>query len=124
MKLNKCPNNKREIKKLLIKQQNNQCLYCGEYFTNNRSKTDASFEHIVPKSLGGCSSIDNLLAIHIACNGIRGNGSIVKGLKKIDKLKSKWGSDNYRLYLKSPSYYRAIFNQRFHLNEKFNERSL
>jgi RNA-directed DNA polymerase len=52
----------------LLKRQNGKCTHCGLYFTD----TDiVEVDHIVPKSLGGKDTYDNLQLLHKHCHDIK-----------------------------------------------------
>ena len=63
-------------RKLLWNTSNHTCPICGVHMTN-KGKVDASnyatIDHIVPKSRGGTSNIENLRLICRKCNNKRGN---------------------------------------------------
>jgi RNA-directed DNA polymerase len=65
----------------LLKQQNGKCTHCGLYFTD----TDiVEVDHIVPKSLGGKDTYDNLQLLHKHCHDTKtaSDGSLHKSLNE------------------------------------------
>jgi hypothetical protein len=50
-----------------LKVQGNRCCWCGQYL----APQFASPEHIIPKSMGGADSYENLAAAHKSCNTAR-----------------------------------------------------
>jgi 5-methylcytosine-specific restriction endonuclease McrA len=69
----------RQIQRL-SESQNHRCCYCGQH-TFIGSKTPKGFskwqlatvEHVVPRSLGGSNSWENLVMACSECNNLRGN---------------------------------------------------
>lgn len=58
----------------LAEAQNWRCCYCGVPMIHDRcSPTQATIEHIVPRSLGGPNRPDNYVVACRACNEARGN---------------------------------------------------
>ena len=52
------------------------CWLCGEGTSTKWSKSDPlspTLDHIVPRSMGGDDSLDNLATAHWVCNSVRGN---------------------------------------------------
>jgi 5-methylcytosine-specific restriction endonuclease McrA len=52
------------------------CWLCGEPITEgwpDRHPLSASVDHVLPRSLGGSDSIQNLRPVHFGCNASRGN---------------------------------------------------
>jgi 5-methylcytosine-specific restriction protein A len=58
---------KKSRKRLLIERQNHRCCWCGKPM----SFFDATWEHIVPLSLGGANEDHNLALAHESCNKLR-----------------------------------------------------
>ncbi|MBA4027617.1 MAG: HNH endonuclease [Planctomyces sp.] len=52
----------------LFARDRNQCQYCGRYFPTS----DLSIDHVVPRSLGGGDSWENLVCACIRCNARKG----------------------------------------------------
>ncbi|MFN0010054.1 MAG: HNH endonuclease [Phycisphaerales bacterium] len=52
----------------LFARDRNQCQYCGRFFPTN----DLSIDHVLPRSLGGGDSWDNLVCACIRCNARKG----------------------------------------------------
>ncbi len=50
----------------IFKRDGNQCVYCG-------SKERLTLDHVVPRSLGGRDSWDNLVTACQSCNAEKGN---------------------------------------------------
>jgi hypothetical protein len=63
-------NGKGKLKKLHAKQ-NGVCPLCRQ----GLKLSEASLDHILPRSKGGSSSLENLRATHKVCNAERGSGS-------------------------------------------------
>lgn len=59
-------------KKWLHLAQNDECLLCGKWLTRDES----TFEHIIPKSVGGTWAFSNLALSHRRCNLMRGDRSL------------------------------------------------
>lgn len=62
-------NNREKKLKLLFKKQKGRCWICNGMM----SKETISFDHIIPKSMGGFAELDNLKLAHASCNHQRGN---------------------------------------------------
>lgn len=57
------------------------CWLCGEGTSPTWSKSDPlspTLDHVIPRSMGGGDSIDNLRTAHWVCNSVRGNAMDVK----------------------------------------------
>lgn len=52
---------KDKVKRDVMRRDNNQCLNCGK-------KEDLTLDHIIPISLGGCDSNENLQILCRSCN--------------------------------------------------------
>ncbi len=52
----------------LFARDRNQCQYCGRHFTTS----DLSIDHVLPRSLGGKDSWENLVCACIKCNARKG----------------------------------------------------
>lgn len=64
------PKTKRTYKALLLNGRPwVECHYCGQRITSET----LTFDHIIPRSLGGGNFISNLLLACQPCNGKRGN---------------------------------------------------
>lgn len=59
----------------LMKRQRGYCWLCGQQMAMD----DATFDHIIPKSLGGGNKRANLKLAHRWCNKTRGSGYFVRG---------------------------------------------
>lgn len=59
---------------LSLQRQNSACLYCGTTI----SLVDSEMDHIVPDSLGGANTRDNLVAVCRDCNQAKGNQSFAE----------------------------------------------
>jgi 5-methylcytosine-specific restriction endonuclease McrA len=58
----------------LAEAQNWRCCYCGTHLTETgSSEARATFEHIVPRKLGGEDVEDNIVVACAACNNRRGH---------------------------------------------------
>ncbi len=58
-------------RKNIMLRDHNTCQYCGRVFT----PADLTLDHIVPRSLGGDSTWDNLVASCRSCNNRKGDRS-------------------------------------------------
>ena len=58
----------RRKKKRLFALQTGTCVLCGMPM----ARGDATFEHLVPRSLGGTNTTGNLALSHKSCNNRRG----------------------------------------------------
>lgn len=59
----------------LIKRQKNRCAICGQQMkAPGTDQMSATLDHIVPRAHGGGGNIENLRAVHRACNMARGTG--------------------------------------------------
>lgn len=56
-------------KNLIYLRDANICQYCG----NTTKSANLSVDHVIPKSKGGLTSWDNLVACCLPCNGKKGN---------------------------------------------------
>lgn len=54
-------------RKNILKRDNNRCQYC------NKFSLDLTIDHIIPKSVGGQDSWENLVAACIKCNNKKSN---------------------------------------------------
>lgn len=62
------------IRHRLAEAQNWRCCYCGvQMGLYQRGPTQATIEHIIPRSLGGPDRPDNYAIACHACNQARGN---------------------------------------------------
>ncbi len=69
-------------KKNIIKRDNHQCQYCA------KKKKTMTTDHIVPRSLGGDDSWDNLVCACLECNNRKGDRTLKEaGMKLIRKPK-------------------------------------
>lgn len=61
----------------LSEAQNWKCCWCGCDTTDERKKSNSStIEHVLPKSLGGLDTWDNLAMSCNKCNNTRGNKTV------------------------------------------------
>lgn len=60
---------KRRIKTKMFSEQAEKCFWCQRAM----QMTDASFDHLVPRSRGGGNALANLVLAHKACNTARGD---------------------------------------------------
>ena len=58
--------------KAIIERDKKRCQICGKQIR----KVDYSFDHIIPLSLGGAHSQENLQLTHRSCNSSRGAGRL------------------------------------------------
>lgn len=54
-------------RKNIVKRDNHQCQYCGERFA------PMTVDHVIPKTLGGKDTWDNLVCACVSCNNKKGN---------------------------------------------------
>jgi 5-methylcytosine-specific restriction endonuclease McrA len=68
---------KARVRKRMFKKQKGRCHLCGETMAisprSSDAQTYATFDHLVPKSLGGPGALTNLRLAHKRCNVKRGN---------------------------------------------------
>jgi 5-methylcytosine-specific restriction endonuclease McrA len=58
----------------LAEAQNWRCCYCGNRMDGSGCEPNApTFEHVIPRSLGGTDDEDNLVIACQRCNELRGN---------------------------------------------------
>lgn len=62
-----------DLRHRLAEAQNWRCCYCGVPMVNHFASTQATIEHIVPRSLGGPDHPDNYAIACRSCNSARGN---------------------------------------------------
>ena len=55
-----------ELRRLVMQRAGNRCEYCGAPV--NFSSDTFTFDHIVPRSLGGLTTADNLALACFSCN--------------------------------------------------------
>jgi 5-methylcytosine-specific restriction endonuclease McrA len=56
-------------RKNILLRDRNTCQFCGHVF----SSSDLTLDHVVPRSRGGSTSWDNLVACCHRCNNIKGD---------------------------------------------------
>jgi len=56
-------------RKNILLRDHNTCQYCGKVF----NPSDLTLDHVIPKSRGGSSNWDNLVACCKKCNNRKGN---------------------------------------------------
>jgi hypothetical protein len=68
----------------LIIRDGDKCHLCGELMTfdGTNNKLSATFDHIIPRSKGGNSSLANLKLAHKHCNSVRGDKLIQEAENK------------------------------------------
>lgn len=61
----------------LHRWQDGACYWCGRhtYLSNATSPQAATRDHVIPKSLGGPGSMDNIVLACRACNGSSGQAT-------------------------------------------------
>ena len=74
------PKQEAKLRDLLFQRQGGYCHYCGKMmrampkFQNGPiSKRTVTLEHLLPRSRGGITSVENCVAVHRECNEARGN---------------------------------------------------
>jgi 5-methylcytosine-specific restriction endonuclease McrA len=74
--------NRRRKEKFFIAQQG-KCWLCGGQMTmdGDRTPTQATWDHVVPKSKGGSRSQSNLMLACRLCNLLRGNQTDVRAIE-------------------------------------------
>jgi len=60
-----------EIAALLVKRDGDGCRWCGLPF-GTRKAMKRTFDHLIPKALGGSNVLENLCLAHAICNELRG----------------------------------------------------
>jgi 5-methylcytosine-specific restriction endonuclease McrA len=77
----------------LLRQQGGRCALCGHRFPRpdelpkeHEAAWLATFDHIVPKSMGGDDSLANLRLVHGTCNHKRGDASDNRPLTPAPKV--------------------------------------
>lgn len=84
-----------ERRQLLIqmaKRQNKRCLYCKKnvYYSQRHAQftrfNQATFEHLIPQSAGGCGCETNLAVACMRCNNARGHLPVALFLRILRKL--------------------------------------
>jgi 5-methylcytosine-specific restriction endonuclease McrA len=80
-------------KKNIIKRDNHQCQYCGK--KTGMMTTD----HIIPKSLGGNDSWENLVCACLECNNQKGDRTLKEARMKLIKKP------------KRPNYFTFVLNE-------------
>lgn len=70
-------------KDALFQRDGANCCWCGRRLTRKRGwKNTATFEHMVPKALGGANSLANLKLACAECNNKRGDtGMMQRGVE-------------------------------------------
>lgn len=58
-----------ERKEIIYQKTNGFCWLCESPLRRG----DFTFDHVLPKSLGGKNNLENLMPAHKKCNGERGN---------------------------------------------------
>lgn len=66
----------KKLKRQWIKQCNQKILYCVLCGKLILKESEISAEHIIPKSKGGCNTVENLKPSHSLCNNLRGTMDI------------------------------------------------
>lgn len=89
-----------KIKKAVLERDNFTCQYCGEKL----DATEATLEHIIPRSLGGNSSFDNLITACRYCNCYKANKTLKNYL--IGAIKSN--TEYYQTFISSLDSIRAL----------------
>lgn len=57
----------------LSERQNHRCCYCGTHFSDARpDPAEPTYDHVVPRAMGGGDADDNLVAACWRCNAARG----------------------------------------------------
>jgi RNA-directed DNA polymerase len=72
----------------LLKTQKGKCNYCGRTF---KEDDEWEIDHIIPKSLGGKNSDDNLQLLHVHCHDqkTRNDGSLKKGIHDKNQVREE-----------------------------------
>lgn len=61
------------LRAALLARDGNTCWCCGLPFSETRP---SSFEHLIPESMGGRMTLDNLVLAHETCNALLGAGRL------------------------------------------------
>lgn len=62
--------NKMKKRRRMLRTQHDRCWICGKPFCGEKP----TFDHVIPKSMGGGSGSHNLKLAHKECNFRRGRG--------------------------------------------------
>ena len=71
--------NRKRLK--LLERDGDRCWLCGEPFSN-KSGRKPSLDHVIPKSKGGTTAMDNMRLAHSRCNYKRGDSGIIPGVSR------------------------------------------
>lgn len=82
---------KHEIRKKVWEKSDKKCFYCRVemVFKGRRNGKFMTMDHLIPKSLGGKLTEDNIVAACLACNKARGNKSVYEFVKEQEKKRTK-----------------------------------
>jgi len=69
----------------IFARDKNHCQYCGKHF----STSELSLDHLIPRSLGGVSSWDNLVCCCVRCNAHKGGRTPVQAHMKLIRKPTK-----------------------------------
>ncbi|MGH9044244.1 MAG: HNH endonuclease [Acidimicrobiales bacterium] len=56
-----------QLRATLLERDGWRCRYCGEVLTTS----NATLDHVIPRSLDGPNTVENLVAACLACNSIK-----------------------------------------------------
>ena len=90
-----------------------QCVLCGHGFQDISSVT---FEHLVPRSLGGKKASkakkkrcgDNFGPTHFNCNQFRQNFSLCRTMRLLDRQRKRLGEDGFNRWINKAVPHRVI----------------
>lgn len=66
----------------LLRRWDHACVVCGRRFA---SISCVTFEHLVPRALGGSGRRDNIGPSHHVCNSLRGTRSLVAAASLLER---------------------------------------
>jgi hypothetical protein len=66
----------------LMRRWDHACVVCGRRFA---SISCVTFEHLVPRSMGGTGRVDNIGPSHYSCNALRGTMSLIAAASLLER---------------------------------------
>lgn len=86
---------KEELRRHLLKDQDNLCYLCNKPFTKNNKPT---IDHIVPLAKGGGWNLENLALAHRSCNVDKGDRMLLEDGTLEPRRKNRRKVKNKRIY--------------------------
>jgi 5-methylcytosine-specific restriction endonuclease McrA len=78
------------------------CPYCGDRIDLfGKYENSPSFDHIIPLTNGGNSSLENLAFVHTKCNLVKGTTSYELFMMSLNGIRAFGGQEKVREYLLS-----------------------